>query len=54
MEFTRTKVEEQAAQYKANDLLLNSLYSEKCRSAQLFILALHTMRSVVRQTLYGT
>lgn len=40
MEFTRTKAEEQAAQYKANDLLLNSPYSEKCRSAQLFILAL--------------
>jgi len=40
MEFTRSKVEEQAAQYKANDLLLNSSYSEKCRSAQLFILAL--------------
>jgi hypothetical protein len=40
MEFTRTRVEEQAAQYKANDLLLNSPYSEKCRSAQLFILAL--------------
>jgi Peptidase family M48 len=40
MEFTRTKAEEQAAQYKANDLLLNSPYGEKCRSAQLFILAL--------------
>lgn len=40
MEFTRTKTEEQAAQYKANDLLLNSPYSEKCRSAQLFMLAL--------------
>jgi hypothetical protein len=40
MEFTRTKAEEQAAEYKASDLLLNSPYSEKCRSAQLFILAL--------------
>jgi hypothetical protein len=40
MEFTRTKAEEQAAQYKANDLLLNSTYSDKCRSAQLFVLAL--------------
>ena len=40
MGFTRTNVEDQAAQYKASDLLLNSPYSEKCRSARLFILAL--------------
>lgn len=39
MEFTHTNAEEQAAQNKASDLLLNSPYSEKCRSAQLFVLA---------------
>lgn len=40
MQIIRSKAEEQAAQFKANDLLLNSPYGEKCRSAQLFLLAL--------------
>ena len=40
MQFTRAKDEEQAAQRKANELLFNSPYHEKCRSAQLFFLAL--------------